>query len=69
MNEFTDRFGDRLEPLGIVAGVSLVVMSLGTLVGMPWTTNASVTVSIVQLVGILGAIAIGAGLVWFARTE
>mgnify|MGYP000415735539 CR=1 FL=1 len=68
MNGFTDRFGDRLEPLGVAAGVLLVVMSLLTVVGMPWATNGSVAVSILQLFGVLGTAAIGVGLVWLVRT-
>lgn len=69
MNGFTDRFGDRLEPLGVAAGVFLVVMSLLTVVGMPWSTNGSVAVSVLQLLGIVGTLAVGAGLVWLVRTE
>lgn len=69
MNGFTDRFSDRLEPLGVAAGAFLVVMSLLTVVGMPWTTNGSIAVSILQLLGILGTVAIGVGLVWLVRTE
>ncbi|WEL20142.1 hypothetical protein [Halorhabdus sp. BNX81] len=69
MNGFTDRFSDRLEPLGTATGVFLIVMSLATVVGMPWNTNGSALVSIMQLLGIVGTAAIGAGLIWLARTE
>jgi len=69
MNGFTDRFTDRLEPLGVATGAFLVVMSLLTVVGMPWATNGSIPVTIFQLLGILGTAAIGVGLVWLARTD
>lgn len=69
MNGFTDRFADRLEPLGVTLGAFLVVVALGTIAGMPWTTNGSVLVSAIQLLGIAGMIAIGVGLAWLARLE
>jgi len=69
MNGFTDRFTDRLEPVGVATGVFLVVMSLLAVVAMPWSTNGSVAVSIFQLLGMLGTVAIGVGLVWLVRSE
>lgn len=66
MNGFTDRFADRLEPIGLATGVFLVVMGLLTVVSMPWATNGSLAVSILQLVGIVGTVAIGVGLAWLA---
>lgn len=69
MNGFTDRFSDRLEPVGVAGGAFLVVIGLLTAVGMPWTTNGSAAVSVLQLLGILGTVAIGVGLVWLARAE
>ena len=67
MTGLTDRFDDRLEPLGIVTGAFLVVVALGTLAGTPWTTNGSMLVSAIQLLGLAGMIGIGIGLVWLAR--
>lgn len=64
----TDRFADRLEPVGIATGAFLVLLSLGALAGMPWNTNTSVVVSVLQLLGIATTIAIGIGLAWLART-
>lgn len=60
---------DKLEPLGIVTGAFLVLVGLGTVIGMPWATNGSTLTSIVQLFGILATILVGAGLVWLARTD
>ena len=61
-------FADRLEPLGMLVGVLLVLFGLGTLVGQPWATK-SLLVVLVQLLGVLAMIGVGAGLVWVARTE
>lgn len=57
---------DPLEPLGVAAGVLLILVGLGTVVGMPWQYNPSALVSAVQLLGILATVAIGVGLVWVA---
>ncbi|QGN07984.1 hypothetical protein Hrd1104_12210 [Halorhabdus sp. CBA1104] len=69
MNSVTDRFADRLEPIGIVTGAFLVVVGLGTMAGQPWSTNGSALVSAVQLLGVAGMVAIGVGLAWLARSE
>ena len=58
---------DKLEPLGIVTGGLLVLIGLGTIIGMPWQTNDGTLVSFVQFLGILGTMAVGAGLVWLSR--
>ena len=60
---------DKLEPLAIVTGAFLVLVGLGTVIGMPWQTNGSTLTSVVQLGGILATMAVGAGLVWLARLE
>ncbi|MEF8776671.1 MAG: hypothetical protein V5A43_09260 [Haloarculaceae archaeon] len=64
----TLEFADSLEPLGIVAGVLLVLFGLGTVVGQPWTTKSPIAV-LVQLIGVVAMIAVGVGLVWLSRTE
>lgn len=60
-------FADRLEGLGIAAGAFLALVGLGTLAGLPWQTAQSLLVGLVQVVGALLTIGIGAGLVWFTR--
>lgn len=62
-------FEDELELWGVLAGAFLVLVGLGTLVGMPWRYNSGALVSIAQLIGILATIAVGGGLVWLARTD
>lgn len=69
MNGLDNLFADRLEPIGIAVGVFVVLAALGTLAGAPWTTNGSGLVSVIQLVGIAGMIAIGVGLAWLARLK
>ncbi|MFT4921504.1 MAG: hypothetical protein ACI8XM_000704 [Haloarculaceae archaeon] len=53
---------DRLETLGVVAGAFLVLVGLGTVVGMPWETNNDMLASVVQLIGVAAMIAVGVGL-------
>jgi hypothetical protein len=62
-----DGVADRLELLGTATGGLLVLIGLGTIVGMPWQTNGDLATSIVQLLGILATIGVGAGLVWLSR--
>lgn len=60
---------DRLELLGTVLGVFVVLTSLGALVGMPWATNPDTLAVLVQLVGILLSVTVGVALVWLVRTD
>jgi hypothetical protein len=65
----TNRFEDRLEPVGIAVGVLLVLVALATLAGAPWTTKGDVLASALQVVGAVGTAALGAALVWLSRTD
>ena len=65
----TDRFDDRLEPVGIGLGVLLVLVGLVTVAGTPWTTKGSIGAAALQVVGALATAAVGAGLVRLARYE
>lgn len=65
----TDRFDDRLEPIGIGVGVLLVLVGLATVAGTPWTTKLSIGAALLQVIGALATAAVGAGLVWIARYE
>ena len=59
---------DRLDAIGVVVGVFVVLVGLGTLWGQPWQYSAGgVIVPLLKVVGSLGAIAIGAGMVYLAR--
>lgn len=60
-------FDDHLEPLGTVAGAFLVLVGLATLAGRPWRFSGDILISLVQLGGIAGTIAIGIAIVWLAR--
>ena len=66
---FTNRFSDRLEPVGIAAGVLLVLVALVTFAGTPWTTKGDIVASAVQVIGVLATAAVGVFLVWISRTE
>ncbi|WP_436930144.1 hypothetical protein [Halosimplex halobium] len=65
----TNRFEDRLEPVGIAVGALLVLVALATLAGAPWTTKGSVAASALQVVGAVATAAVGAGLVWLSRAD
>lgn len=52
-------YEDRLELLGILTGLFLVIVALGTLLEPPWTTNESTGAALVQTLGIFIAIAVG----------
>ncbi|MCU4718555.1 hypothetical protein [Halapricum hydrolyticum] len=58
---------DRLELFGTLTGVLLVLIGLGTIAGMPWQTNGDAAVSVLQLLGVLATMGVGAGLVWLTR--
>ena len=60
---------DDLESIGIVAGVLLVGIGLGTLVGTPWTYSNSAIVAVASVVGTIALIGIGIGLIWLVRSE
>jgi hypothetical protein len=53
---------DRLEPFGILVGAFLVLVGIGSVIGLPWATNDSVVASAIQLIGIAAMIALGIGL-------
>jgi multisubunit Na+/H+ antiporter MnhC subunit len=57
---------DRLEILGIAAGVFLVLVGLGTISGTPWTTLSDTGAAVGQVFGALMAIVIGVGLAWLS---
>ncbi|WP_423743442.1 hypothetical protein V5735_10295 (plasmid) [Haladaptatus sp. SPP-AMP-3] len=60
---------DPLEPLGTAFGVLLVLIGIGTLVGMPWAhKSGSALLMLGQILGAVAAIGIGAALAWIART-
>lgn len=59
-------FADTLEPLGIAVGALVILIALGTLAGTPWTTARSGGAVVVQVVGVVLSVAIGAGLIWLS---
>lgn len=58
-------FQDRLKMVGVPVGIFLALVGLGNLAGQPWQYSAGGTpVMVLQIIGSLGAIAIGAGLIY-----
>jgi hypothetical protein len=66
--QLSQRFTDRLEPLGIAGGAFIVLAALGTLLGQPWTTNPNLLAVGLQLVGVVAAIAVGTVLISLSWT-
>jgi hypothetical protein len=64
-----DVFADSLNLYGVLVAAFVVLVGLGTLVGMPWQYSNSATVTVLQVVGALATIAIGVGLGWLVHTQ
>jgi len=62
------RFEDRLEWLGILAGAFVILVGIGSLSGLPWTTTENTLAAIIQVIGIFGIISVGVVLILFAYT-
>lgn len=62
-------FEDRLELYGLLAGVFLVIASLGMLTSQPWSTTTNTTAALVQVVGIVATLAVGVAIVLVTRSE
>ncbi len=63
---FGIEFEDRLALVGTLLGAFVIIVGLGTLIGMPWTTNESTGAVAIQMVGIIATIAVGALLVFIS---
>ena len=64
-----NRFEDTLEPLGIGVGVFLVLVGIATVLGTPWThKDPMLPIAILQILGALAIVGIGAGPAWLAWT-
>lgn len=61
------QFTDRLSVLGFATGVFLVLAGVGTIAGTPWTTSITPLAGVVQVLGALLTIGIGAGLAWLTQ--
>lgn len=60
-------FADRLDLLGVLAGVFLVLVAIGTAAGTPWVYSGGTLVMVLQIIGVLATAAIGVLLVWLAH--
>ena len=69
MNVLTDGFDDPLKPLGVAGGAFLVLAAAGTILGAPWTTQATIGGAIVQVVGSLLMALLGAGLAYISWND
>ncbi|MFB6311947.1 MAG: hypothetical protein ABEH64_12300 [Salinirussus sp.] len=59
--------GDRLETIGLVVGVILVIGAIGSIAGQPWQTNPDLAAVALQVLGSLLTIGLGVVLIWLAR--
>jgi uridylate kinase len=62
-------FDDSLAVLGVLVGGFVVVVGLGTLLGLPWTSTDSTAAAAAQMVGIVVTIAIGLLLVFLTYAD
>lgn len=62
-------FDDSLDAYGVLVGVFVALVGLGTLVGMPWQYSNSATVTVLQVVGALATVGVGVGLAWLTHTQ
>lgn len=62
-------FADTLDVYGVLVGVFVALVGVGTLVGMPWQYTNSGVVTVFQALGALGAVGVGVGLAWLAHTQ
>lgn len=61
-------YEDTLEILGVLGGLFLIIVALGTLSGLPWTTNDDGLAVVIQLVGIVVLFGLGVVLVLMTYT-
>ncbi|MBV0924449.1 hypothetical protein KTS45_09570 [Halomicroarcula limicola] len=66
MTTFTSGLDDPLKPIGLTAGAFLVLAALGTIVGAPWATHANMASAILQVVGAVLTIGVGALLAYLS---
>jgi len=69
MNALTDGLEDPLKPLGVAGGVFLVLAAAGTIVGAPWTTQATIGGAVVQVLGAALMGVLGAALAYVSWTD
>lgn len=62
-------FDDRLDVLGTLLGAFIVLGALGSLLGAPWDTNPDTLAVVLQLLGVVLTVVIGAGLLWLVQFE
>lgn len=62
-------FADSLDAYGVLVAAFLVLVGLGTLVGMPWQYSGSALVTVLQVFGALATIGVGVALGWLAHTQ
>lgn len=69
MNALTDGLDDPLKPLGVAGGIFLVLAAVGTIIGAPWTTQATITGAVVQMFGAVLMAALGAVLAYVSWND
>ena len=63
-----DVFQDRLDVVSVPVGLFVLFVGLGTLLGQPWQYAAGgAPIMILQLLGALAAVGIGAGLIYLGH--
>lgn len=60
-------FQDSLDWVGSFAGLFVALVGIATLVGQPWQYSGGAGVMVLQILGALSAVGIGAGLVYLVH--
>lgn len=60
------KFDDTLELLGLLGGAFVVIVALGTLIGVPWSSTRTVGIGLVQTLGVLLTLVVGLGTIAIA---
>lgn len=69
MNALIEKFDDPLKPLGLAAGVFLVLAAAGTIIGAPWETQATMATAVIQVIGALLMAGLGAALAYLSWSD
>ena len=57
---------DPLTPIGVLVGLFLIAVGIGTITTAPWQYQPSTTVTVLRIIGTVGTVLIGIGLIYLS---